>query len=81
MKFKRAPSKLPANRVLDSNQYLHLSRRLDEMGGLNLGRTRGDRRSDYARSRGIVNIINVGAGGGSSVYRYRTTVLLYCTAS
>ena len=57
-------SRLPANRVVSANQYLHLQRRMDEMQGLTLGKTRGDRRSDYARSHGVVNVINVGAGTG-----------------
>eukprot|EP01047_Picozoa_sp_COSAG01_P016008 COSAG01_NODE_809_length_13431_cov_12.268677_16_plen_297_part_00 len=59
-------SKLPANRVVSANQYLHLQRRMDEMQGLKLGKTRANRRSDYARSHGIVNIINVGAGTGTA---------------
>ena len=30
-RFKREPSKLPANRVVSANQYLHLQRQIDEM--------------------------------------------------
>ena len=63
MRFRRAPSKLPANRVLKSNQYLHIQRQLDELRGAPLAKTRGDRGADYVRGQGlplVSNIINVG---------------------
>ena len=44
VKFKRAPSKLPANRVVSANQYLHLQRQIDEM---KMVPTRGNRQADY----------------------------------
>jgi hypothetical protein len=60
------PLSPPQHRTfVSANQYLHLQRRMDEMEGLKLGKTRANRRSDYARSHGIVNIINVGAGTGT----------------
>ena len=63
LRFRRAPSKLPANRVLKSNQYLHIQRQLDELRGAPLAKTRGDRGADYVRGQGVPlvsNIINVG---------------------
>jgi hypothetical protein len=32
LRFRRAPSKLPANRVVDTNQYLHIQRQLADLG-------------------------------------------------
>ena len=49
MKFKRAPSKLPANRVVSANQYLHLQRQIDEM---KMMPTRANRYADYRASQG-----------------------------
>ena len=49
MKFRRAPSKLPANRVVSANQYLHLQRQIDEM---KMVPTRGNRQADYYASQG-----------------------------
>ena len=49
VKFKRAPSKLPANRVVSANQYLHLQRQIDEM---KMVPTRGNRQADYHASQG-----------------------------
>ena len=63
MRFRRAPSKLPADRVLKSNQYLHIQRQLDELRGAPLAKTRGDRGVDYVRGQGlplVSNVINVG---------------------
>ena len=63
MRFRRAPSKLPADRVLKSNQYLHIQRQLDELRGAPLAKTRADRGADYVRGQGVPlvsNIINVG---------------------
>ena len=66
MRFRRAPSKLPADRVLKSNQYLHIQRQLDELRGAPLAKTRGDRGVDYVRGQGlplVSNVINVGMQG------------------
>ena len=67
---KRAPSKLPARRVLKSNQFLHLQRQMDEMKGAALAKTRGDRAADYIKGQGlhplVSNVINVGQAGGAS---------------
>ena len=49
MRFKRAPSKLPANRVVSANQYLHLQRQIDEM---KMMPTRANRQADYQASQG-----------------------------
>ena len=49
MKFKREPSKLPANRVVSANQYLHLQRQIDEM---KMMPTRANRYADYHASQG-----------------------------
>ena len=49
VRFKRAPSKLPANRVVSANQYLHLQRQIDEM---KMVPTRGNRQADYYASQG-----------------------------
>jgi len=67
---RRAPSKLPARRVLKSNQFLHLQRQMDEMKGAALAKTRGDRAADYIKGQGlhplVSNVINVGQAGGAS---------------
>ena len=49
MRFKREPSKLPANRVVSANQYLHLQRQIDEM---KMMPTRANRYADYHASQG-----------------------------
>jgi len=49
IKFRRAPSKLPANRVVSANQYLHLQRQIDEM---KMMPTRANRQADYHASQG-----------------------------
>ena len=49
MKFKREPSKLPANRVVSASQYLHLQRQIDEM---KMMPTRANRYADYHASQG-----------------------------
>ena len=49
VRFKRAPSKLPANRVVSANQYLHLQRQIDEM---KMMPTRANRYADYRASQG-----------------------------
>ena len=49
VRFKREPSKLPANRVVSANQYLHLQRQIDEM---KMMPTRANRYADYHASQG-----------------------------
>ena len=49
VRFKREPSKLPANRVVSANQYLHLQRQIDEM---KMMPTRANRYADYRASQG-----------------------------
>jgi len=75
MKFTRAPSKLPADRVLKSNQYLHIQRQLDELRGAPLAKTRGDRGADYVRAQGlplVSNVINVGSQGTTAVKSFQS---------
>eukprot|EP01047_Picozoa_sp_COSAG01_P036747 COSAG01_NODE_2882_length_6914_cov_40.714894_8_plen_300_part_00 len=58
MKFRRAPSKIPANRIVDSNQYLNIQRQFAEMGA-------GHDKRPLRVPQFAINI-HTGGGGGDN---------------